>query len=471
MSRGRSFRDQLAIRFAGTAFLLVTAVSLVTYLVLRFTLYQELDLTIQRLASIEAAAMSDSPDERVHFHDQVFLSGDPGSEAILSRYAEFWTLDGQPVLRTGNLRGQDLPLPAALRERVVELAQAERFGFEWNGQRYRSMLYPLELVGPQHQFHLLQIAASTDGVERVLSRTLRLLAVLIGIGTLAAAGLGWWLAGQAVRPVVEIAEGAEAMRAGIPRHRLSAATETREFQRLVQVLNSMLSRIDDLMEGQRQFLADAGHAIRTPLTVLRGDLEVTLRKEREPEEYRETLAQALSDLKTISSLAEDLIALARSADTEATPADRDDVDLGALILGVQSKFEGLASNQGVRINVEAEPEIMVAGSDSLLERALSNLLDNALKYGVPAGGTITMGVRRQDSGKVEVWVSDSGPGIPSEELPRVFDRFYRGESHRYTVSGTGLGLAIVRAVAEGQGGHVAVESSDAGTSFRLTLAG
>lgn len=317
----------------------------------------------------------------------------------------------------------------------------------------------------------MRCAASTDGVERVLSRTLRLLAVLIGIGTLAAAGLGWWLAGQAVRPVVEIAEGAEAMRAGIPRHRLSAATETREFQRLVQVLNSMLSRIDDLMEGQRQFLADAGHAIRTPLTVLRGDLEVTLRKEREPEEYRETLAQALSDLKTISSLAEDLIALARSADTEATLADRDDVDLGALILGVQSKFEGLASNQGVRINVEAEPEIMVAGSDSLLERALSNLLDNALKYGVPAGGTITMGVRRQDSGKVEVWVSDSGPGIPSEELPRVFDRFYRGESHRYTVSGTGLGLAIVRAVAEGQGGHVAVESSDAGTSFRLTLAG
>ena len=324
MSRGRSFRGTLAIRFASTVFLLVTAVSFVTYIVLRFTLYQELDLTIRRLASIEAAATSDSPDQRVHFHDQVFLSGDPGSEALLARYAQFWTLDGEPVLRTGNLQGRDLPLPPAIRQRVAERAVAEAFGFEWNGQGYRSVLYPLGLTGPQHQLHLLQVAASTDGVERVLARTLQLLALLIGLGTMAAAGLGWWLAGQAVRPVLEIAEKAEAMRAGVPRHRLSAATETREFQRLVQVLNSMLSRIDDLLEGQRHFLADAGHGIRTPLTILRGDLEVALRKDRTAEEYRDTLSQALSDLKTISSLAEDLIALARTADVEATPGDGED---------------------------------------------------------------------------------------------------------------------------------------------------
>ncbi len=469
MSQERSFRDRLAVRFATTAFLLVTAVSLVTFLVLRFTLFQELDLTIQRLASIEAAATSDSPDEQVHFHDQVFLSGDPGAEAILSRYAEFWTLDGQPVLRTRNLRGEDLPLPVAIRERVSELVVPEEFGFEWNGQRYRSVLYPLGLAGPQHQIHLLQIAASTDGVERVLSRALRLLAVLIGIGTVAAAGLGWWLAGQAVRPVIEIAAGAEAMRAGAPRHRLSAATETREFQRLVQVLNSMLRRIDDLIAGQRDFLADAGHGIRTPLTVLRGDLEVALRKERTPEEYRTTLGQALSDVKTVSTLAEDLIDLARSTDPEAVPGGHEEVDLGELIAVLQVRFGTIASTQHVRIVAETEPGIKVSGSGALLERALSNLLDNALKYGVPTGGTITIGVRRLGPNELEIWVSDSGTGVPAEEIPRVFDRFYRGTAHRYTVGGTGLGLSIVRAVAEGLGGRASVESSQGETTFRITL--
>ncbi len=471
MSRGRSFRGRLTIRFASTVFLLVTAVSLVTYFVLRFTLYQELDLTIRRLASIEAAATSDSPDQGIHFHDQVFLSAGPGSEALLTRYAQFWTLDGESILRTGNLKGRDLPLPSAIRQRVTERAVAESFGFEWDGQGYRSVLYPLDLPGPQQQLHLLQVAASTHGVERVLSRTLRLLAFLIGIGTMAAAGLGWWLAGQAVRPVVEIAEEAEAMRAGVPRHRLSAATETREFQRLVQVLNSMLSRIDDLLEGQRHFLADAGHAIRTPLTVLRGDLEVALRRDRTAKEYRATLTQALSDLKTVSSLAEDLIALARTADVEATPGDGEVVDLSALILDVQSKFAGLASNQGVQILVDAEPGITVGGNQSLMERVLSNLLDNALKYGVSAGGAITIGVHRPEPGEVEISVSDSGQGIPSDELPRVFDRFYRGTAHRYTVGGTGLGLAIVQAVAEGLGGRAGVESSKTGTTFRVTLPG
>ncbi|GMR14285.1 MAG: ATP-binding protein [Gemmatimonadota bacterium] len=469
MIRGRSFRGRLALRFASTVFLLVTAVSIVAYLVLRFTLYQELDLTIRRLASIEAAATSDSSDDRVHFHDQVFLSGDPGSEALLTRYAQFWSLDGEPVLRTGNLRGRDLPLPTAIRQRVAERVVAEKFRFEWNGQQYRSLLYPMGLPGPEPQVYLLQIAASTNGVERVFSRTLRLLALLIGVGTMAAAWLGWWLAGQAVRPVVEIAEEAEAMRAGIPLHRLSAATETREFQRLVRVLNSMLSRIDDLLEGQRHFLADAGHGIRTPLTILRGDLEVALRKNRKAHEYRQTLAQALSDLKTVSNLAEDLIALARSAEAKATPGDGEVVDLGALILSVRSKFAGLASSRGVRIVVEAEPGITVQGNPSLLERALNNLLDNALKYGVPTGGVITIGLRRPDATKVEVSVSDSGHEIPSEELTRVFDRFYRGTAHRYTVSGTGLGLAIVESVAEGLGGRATVESSETGTMFRIIV--
>ena len=226
MRRVGSFRNRLGFRLAVAGFLLVTSVSVVTYIALRLALFQELDRTIERLASIEAAATGDTPDESVHFHDQVFLTADPGSEAILSRYAQFWTVGGEAVLRTANLGSADLPLPASLRERVANSGEPEFFAFEWNGERFRSILYPLGLTGPQHALHLLQVAASTDGVARVLSRTLSLLGLLVAVGTLAAAGLGWWLAGHAVRPVVEIAEQAEVMRAGSPRHYLSSAIST-----------------------------------------------------------------------------------------------------------------------------------------------------------------------------------------------------------------------------------------------------
>jgi len=469
--RAPSFRDQLAVRFASTAFLLITAVSVVAYLALRLVLFQELDRTIRTLASIEVAATTDGPGEHVHFHEQVFLTQDPGSTTILSRYAEFWTVEGEAVLRTRNLESKDLPLSDEIRERVTRTGTPEFFGFEWGGQGFRSILYPLSIAGPQHEMHLLQVAASTKGVARVLAETLRLLAVLVGVGTVVAAGLGWWLAGHAVRPVVEIAEQAETMAAGASPHRLSVsvAAGTEEFGRLVQVLNSMLSRIDDLLEGQRRFLADAGHSIRTPLTILRGDLEVTLRKDRDVEEYRGTLAQALSDLRTVSSLADDLITLARSAGGELRPREGDDVDLATLLDGLRAKFEGVASDQGVAIDVQADGQITIGGDIPLLERALSNLLDNALKYGVPSGGTIRLRARRSERGRIEISIRDSGSGIPRDEVGSLFDRFYRGESHRRTVAGSGLGLAIVRAVIEGRGGRVEVRTSEAGTTFQISL--
>ena len=191
MRRVGSFRNRLAFRLAVTGFLLVTSVSVVTYIALRLALFQELDQTIQTLASIEAAATADTPDETVHFHDQVFLTGDPGSEAILSRYAQFWTVDGEAVLRTGNLDSEDLPLPASLREQVANSGEPEFFAFDWNGQRFRSILYPLGLTGPQHALHLLQVAASTDGVGRVLSRTLSLLGLLVAVGSKVAHRESW----------------------------------------------------------------------------------------------------------------------------------------------------------------------------------------------------------------------------------------------------------------------------------------
>ncbi|GIW53158.1 MAG: two-component sensor histidine kinase [Gemmatimonadales bacterium] len=456
----RSFRGRLALRF-GTAVSALTLVgSVVGYLALRTILYQRLDGILLRLAAIEAAATADSPDESVHFHDEVFLSAGPGHETILSRYAEVWTLDGEPVVRTRNLEGRDLPLPVEVRERVVHSRSPELFQFEWEGERYRAVLYPLGLIGPQHRLHLLEVAASTRETDALLSRVATVLLVLVGVGFVLGGGLGWWLAGYAVRPVLQIIEQAETLDPRATGHQIAVQTETEELKRLIGVLNAALARIDAAFESQRRFIADAGHAIKTPITILRGDVEVALRRPRAPEEYVQVLRQALEDLKQVSALAENLITLARS-DSGALHAARQPVEVDYLFDRVRRKFEGAAARAGSGLECEPASGLVVTGDPQLLERALSNVVDNAIKYAGSAG-PVRLSAAVLTDGWVALRVTDRGPGIPAAERDRVFDRFYRGERSAGQERGFGLGLAIVKAIMENLGGRVTLDTGPEG---------
>lgn len=452
----RSFRAQLALRIAAALGAIVVLGSVAGYLALRATLYERLDAVLLRLAAIEAAATADSPDETVHFHDDVFVSAGVGHDSVLVRYAEVWTLSGDPVVRTKNLGDQHLPLPDAIRGRVAEASRAELFPILFQGRPHRAVLYPLGLVGPQHQLHLLQVATSTSETDATLRRIAVFLAVLVVAGFALGGSVAWWLAGYAVRPVLAIIGEAEAMEASRHGHRIAVEADSAELQRLVAVLNGMLGRIDALLESQRRFLADAGHAIKTPLTVLRGDVDVALRKERPSDEYRKVLEQSLADLRGVSALADDLITLARS-DGGALRASTEAVSVSLLFDGLVRRFASAADRANGQLAVAAAPELSVAADGVLLERALSNLVDNAVKY-AGAGARVMLSATETADGWVELVVSDDGRGIPADEQPRLFERFYRGEAGRGATPGSGLGLAIVRAIVESLGGEVELRS-------------
>jgi len=461
----RSFRFRLALRFAVTSAILTVLASALGYLALRAFLYQRLDGLVVRLAEIEAAATADSPDESVHFHDAVFLGSGPGDEAILDRYAEVWTRDGRPVLRTRNLGDRDLPLPPAVRDRVVRSGQPELFTFGWQGGSHRAVLYPLGSAGSAHAPYLLQVGASTADTDELLGRALAFLAGLVVAGFGAGAGLGWALAGYAVRPVLEIIHQAETLKAGQPGQRIDVPAEAEELRRLVAVLNRMLERLDAAFEAQRQFLADAGHAIKTPLTVLRGDLDVALRRPRSFDEYRGVLGQSLQDIQDISGLAEDLITLARS-DSGALGVALQDLPVEGLLRQVAKTFEGAAARAGVALIIEPCPHLAVRADAALLERALCNLVDNAINYAARQG-RVALSAAPAEAG-VAVRVRDDGPGIPPAERGRVFERFYRGEAGRRRAAGSGLGLAIAQAIMQRLGGRVEIASEpDCGTTVTL----
>jgi two-component system OmpR family sensor kinase len=444
----------------------------VGYFALRGILYGQLDGSLRRLAEIEAAATADSPDESVHFHEGLFV-GASTSETVLTRFAQIWTVDGESLVRSRNLSGRDLPLDEDLRARVAAAGEAEFIGFEWDGRKYRGFVYPLDLIGSLHRSHVLQVVAPLDETQAVLGRSLRMLGVLVLLGTAAAYILGWWLAGHAVHPVMEIIKQAESLDVGGAEEesadrRIVAHAEADELSRLVLVLNSMLARMDSAFETQRRFLADAGHEIRTPLTVLRGDIEVALRKERTPEEYRAVLEQALDDLRDVSSLAEDLITLARS-DSGGLKPQVAVVSLEETVGNVARKYTSAAANAGVGLHVQIEPGLTAPGDPALLERAVGNLVDNAISYS-QSGGQVSLSAYQHDDGRIRVSVNDDGPGMTEEEKSRVFERFYRGEAGRRSASGSGLGLAIVKAIVESHGGTIdLVSEAGQGTNVSLLL--
>ncbi len=464
----RSFRGKLAIRF-GLAVLAVAVIgSSVGYLVLRNLLLAQIDSTLLRLASIEASGAAASADSTVHFHDELFLTAGPGTETVLKRFAQIWSNEGAPVLRTRNLGEQDLPLSQRLRWRVVNTGEPELFDTYWGGERYRGILYPLGLVGPQHELHLLQVVVSTEQAYEVLATFRNLLGMLALLGTVVSFLLGWWLAGSAVRPVMETIRQAERIEMTGEEHRIETVAETEEMERLVSVLNSMLTRIDEAFEAQRRFIADVGHEIRTPLTVLRGDVEVALRRRRALEEYEAILEQSLEDVKSVSALADDLIMLARGESGGLAPVV-ESFEVSALLQKAAAKYSGAATTAGTKIEVEAEGALVMQADRVLIERALSNLVDNAVKYAA-SGGNIRLTVRKGEVGDIVIAVSDSGPGIPAEEHAELFDRFSRGAKGRRAGPGSGLGLSIVKAIIEAHGGTISVRSADgSGTTFELRV--
>ena len=304
----------------------------------------------------------------------------------------------------------------------------------------------------------VQLARPLDEVGRTLNRLgLILLAVALG-GVALAAGLGTLVARAAVSPVRRLTDAAEHVTSTTDLTQRIEVKGSDEISRLADRFNRMLAALDRSLATQRQLVADASHELRTPLTSIRTNIEVLAKAKDLPDDERaELLSDVVAQLEELSILVRDLVELARGHEPSQ---EAEEVRLDEVVQRAVDRAEKFAP--GIRFEARIEPSL-VRGVPSRLERAVGNLLDNAVKWS-PAGGEIEVEVRNG-----EVTVRDHGPGIDQADLPFVFDRFYRAPSAR-GLPGSGLGLAIVRQVAEVHGGTVSAERADGGGArFRLRL--
>jgi len=230
-----------------------------------------------------------------------------------------------------------------------------------------------------------------------------------------------------------------------------------ELASLASTFNQMLDRLEESFERISRFSADIAHDLRTPVNNIRGEAEVALARARSADEYRDVIESCLEEAVRLSDLIGDLLFLAR-AESPLAHWRHERVDVGELLGGVREYYDASAADGGVSLTAAVAGGPVIAElARTLLQRAVGNLVSNALAN-TPPGGAVVLGANA-DSSTIQIQVSDTGIGIPVEALPRVFDRFFRVDSSRSQVSGgTGLGLAIVKSIAELHGGHVEIAS-------------
>lgn len=307
---------------------------------------------------------------------------------------------------------------------------------------------------------LAQSLEQAEELQEVILYTIMAI-LLVSIGL--ALTMGWFIGRTLLARVDNINATAKAITSGDFSHRVPVLGRHDEFDELAEHLNSMLIRIEQLLSGMRQVTDNIAHDLRKPLSRLRNRLEITLLEERNAREYQQVLTETVED-------ADDLIrtfnALLEIAQTEAGSfrGEWQSVDLSELLVGLGELYRELAESQGKSLMVQVQEGLSVTGNRHLLAQAISNLLDNAIKY-TGAGGQIRMEAERIAAG-VGVQISDNGPGIPTDQYALVWKRFSRLDAARST-SGSGLGLSLVKAVAELHGVGLRLEDNRPGLSVRL----
>jgi two-component system, OmpR family, sensor histidine kinase MprB len=430
-----TFRTRLALASAVAVAAAIVAASLVSYGLVRAQLRAPIDDALRA-----RARQVQIPDERRldEFGLPNPLLGGAGG------YAQLVTANG--VFRLPDAK---IPLPS---EGAREVAAGTREPFFENATVADT--HVRILTAKYAPGIAIQIARPLDEVDKTLDRLAGYLTAISAAGIALAAFLGLLVSRTAVSPVRRLTETAEHVTATRDLSQRIESPGKDELGRLADSFNSMLSALDDSLRAQTQLIADASHELRTPLTSLRTNVEVLQRGTSLPEDERaRILAEIRCQAEELTELLGDLLDLSRTEHVQPEPVQLEEVIASAIDRTSRSA-------NGIGFNTSLEPTT-IEGVPSRLERAVANLLENAVKWS-PHDGRVDVELRDG-----ELRVRDRGPGIDPEDLDRVFDRFYRAPAAR-SVPGSGLGLAIVRQVVEEHGGSVSAENApDGGARFRV----
>ena len=430
-------RAKLTLAYTGAVALMLSGIGLFLYFNFKSGLDAGLNTTLQSRADDVAAVVRQEGVAGLGRHRALLAGGDFATQVLDRR--------GAVLFSTGDGDAAPLVGAAQVREAGSGSVYIDR------GERERFLVRHGPDAGT-----VLVVRASLEQRERALELLNGALLVGGALTLLLVAIAGYTLAGAVLRPMEAMREAAAEISDIDPTARLPLPPAEDEVYRLGVTLNRMLARLQRSRDREREFFSDASHELRSPLTILKTEVEIALRTDNPPEALRAALRTAGAEADRLINLAEDLLLIARS-DSGAMEIDRRSAPASEVMQRVERRFRVRARESGRALTVADGEELTLDVDVPRVEQALSNLVENALRHG---GGAIDL-VVRGDDGHAELHVLDDGPGVPPEFIPHAFERFSRAQTGR-TGGGTGLGLAIVQLIAGAHGGRAGIGNRPTG---------
>lgn len=370
---------------------------------------------------------------------------------------------GRPLLGNPRNRQLDSFVMPLLHRQSVRTTSPHYHEIAIGERSFRVAIVPIDVEGMQGLN--LAVAVPLDDLHGDANRLLLLLVVTVPTALLISGLLAWLILRAGFRPVSTMIDSSNRITMSSLDGRIPVRASRDELQALALTLNRMIERIETGVRSQKQFVADASHEYRTPLTIMRAELEYAEPRADLPE-VRESIQIAIAEVDRLAALTRSLLTLVRLDGPQEVL--RTPVSLGEILTDCLRRADTLARNKNLELHVDLQRDVVIHGDAEGIERAILNLVENALKFSEPGGG-ITV-VLDRSNGEAVLHVRDRGPGIDPADIPHIFDRFFRASAMRGSSAGHGLGLAITKRIVELHGGTVSVRNrNEGGAEFEVRL--
>jgi heavy metal sensor kinase len=464
--RIESVRGRLTLFYVSVLATALIVVGTLIYVLLARALFVRVDENIQAGVGIAATSLSNDLEEGQDYRDAARST--VAEQASSAQMLAIYDGAGRLIAENGRDPELDIRLPAV--DTLSDTEPLLQTVLERDGDDRHRLAFRRVSIPPAE--YIVVVGADLDPMDEELVFLRRILGYIVPIALGLAAIGGSFLARKSLSPVVAMADRARRIGVENLSERLPVANPRDELGHLAETFNELLGRLEASLVQQRQFMADASHELRTPVTVTRTAATVALQQEhRDETDYRETLRVVEQQAVRLSRVVDDMFTLAR-ADTGSYPIRHMPMYLDEVIDELVRAARVVAGTRQVSVDVTAVPSATFTGDEELIRRMIVNLVDNAVRH-TPAGSSVRVELDQTDSGYA-IAVKDQGPGIPVEIREQIFERFFRGDlSRRWSArEGAGLGLALARWIARAHGGDVVLaRSSPSGSTFVISLPG
>ena len=427
------------------------------------SLQESIDAKIRSIGEVLSSSMTDAHNTSVFGNFERYLENVLGKKPK-GKFIQIMDSSGRIGAKMSDIEGEALPTSFNALERAMR-GEIVYETIERNKPRLRMITIPI--LENKKVTSVVQVGTSLEDFDETIRKLLLIMIISIPSSICVTIVVGYFMARKALRPVDQIRRAAVKISSSNLDEKIDITGRKDELSRLAETFNAMIKRLKDAFQRINQFSIDVSHELKTPLTILKGETEVALRKEREKHDYQVLLMSNLEEIDRMSCIIDDLLLLSK-ADTREIKLNVEEVALRDLIIDVCMDMKVVADKKSVALETSELEDIRLKGDELKLRRMLLNIVENGIKYS-HVGGKVSVSSYVND-GYAKIDVKDNGIGISEEDIKYIFDRFYRADRSRKRESGSGLGLSISRWIAEAHKGGIEVKSQPAqGSMFTIKL--